>query len=281
MSPTFTDDDVGKPVETADGEKLGVVADVDRETAYVEPERRIADSTRAAVDWGSASEDTVALAGDAVDRVTDDAVRLEPGFLEESTTTGSADEDEADGGPGARDEADTPGEPAEAIDGGPETDADGSDLGSETGEPDEPGPGMDDLDEEADGRSLTDTAQEIDGDEERGTTGAEDPIEEVGGTEDRDPVEEPESDESEGRRELEVDPTELTDDDPEVEVRPEEDVGDRTGARDETVRSGGPTAESGAGETETGSESERGSDDASEDGSERSDAEERDRETNR
>lgn len=266
MSPTFTDDDVGKTVETAEGRALGVVTGVDRETAYVDPKQQLTDSIKATLDWETGAEDAVPLAADAVQRITDDAVRLEPGFLEESLTTGS-DEDGAD-----RSEEPEAGTPEGEVESGggesatganADADVDESDRGPETDDVGDPGPGMDDLDD-VDDAGLTDTATEIDGDEERGTTGGGDPIEAFGGSDDRDPAEEIDSVESESEsRDLEVDPTELTDDDPEVEIRPEEDVGDRTDPRDEPVRSGGSTRErngSGTAETETGSESERESD---------------------
>ncbi|WP_049888856.1 hypothetical protein [Natronococcus occultus] len=80
MSPTFTEDDIGKPVESATGESLGVVIAVDPGTAYVDPD---------ANDTGSAStDDAVPLADDPVDRVTDESVRLEDGFQTESLATG-------------------------------------------------------------------------------------------------------------------------------------------------------------------------------------------------
>lgn len=218
MSPTFTGDDVGKTVENADGTPLGVVVAVDEDTAYVDPERDIADSTRARLDWGDASDGPVPLPGDAVGRITDDAVRLEPEFAMES-----ADDEEGSGG-GA--------DPAASPGGESTTDVGESDLGSETAAPDEPGPGTDDLDDVDDER-LTDASTEIDGDEERGTTVPEDddPIEEVGVDEERDPAAEMDAPETDDGRDLEVDPTDLTDDDPEIEIRPEEDVGDRTDVR--------------------------------------------------
>jgi len=40
MSPQITDDDVGKSVANADGDEVGMVADVQHGTAHVEPGSR-------------------------------------------------------------------------------------------------------------------------------------------------------------------------------------------------------------------------------------------------
>ncbi|MFC7232029.1 hypothetical protein ACFQMM_12635 [Saliphagus sp. GCM10025308] len=58
MSPVFTADDVGKSVETASGDTVGLVTAVDPGTAYVEPDPEMAASTRAALGWGG-REDAV------------------------------------------------------------------------------------------------------------------------------------------------------------------------------------------------------------------------------
>jgi len=74
MSLTVTDD-VGKPVESADGETLGSVA-ADAERAPLDPEPDMTDSITAVLDWEPASGDIVPLEDDAIDEVTDDTVRL-------------------------------------------------------------------------------------------------------------------------------------------------------------------------------------------------------------
>lgn len=100
MSLTFTPDDVGKTVESADGKVLGVVAAVDQTTAYVEPDPGVTDSIKAALDWHGDSESVVPLAGDAVREISDDAVTLEAEFPEKSITSADAGGDggERDGG---------------------------------------------------------------------------------------------------------------------------------------------------------------------------------------
>ncbi|MFC7214024.1 hypothetical protein ACFQO4_08010 [Saliphagus sp. GCM10025334] len=234
MSPVFTADDVGKSVETASGDTVGIVTAVDPGTAYVEPDPEMAASTRAALGWGG-REDAVPLADDAVDRVTEDAVRLDPSFPGEDLTSDASPADselpssEASGkNTPAPDEEYTPGEP----------------VTSNQEEPSAP-PGEDDPDPGAD------AGERIDGDEERrgepagNPADVTDPVGEIDAADETDPLadgdssgsvdpatdlEELEEIEEAQRRELEVDPTELTDRDPEAEVRPGEDVGQRTDA---------------------------------------------------
>lgn len=266
MSPVFTADDVGKSVETASGDTVGIVTAVDPGTAYVEPNPEMAASTRAALGWGG-REDAVPLADDAVDRVTDDAVRLDPSFPGEDLTSDASPADselpssEASGkNTPAPDEEYTPGEP----------------VTTDQEEPSAP-PGEDDPDPGAD------AGERIDGDEERrgepagNPADVTDPVGEIDAADETDPLaegdssgsvdpaadlEELEEIEEAQRRELEVDPTELTDRDPEAEVRPGEDVGQRTDAAVEpdAVREGlegsGRSGSEDA-ETERGDEDER------------------------
>lgn len=77
MCPTFTDDDVGKRVERANGTAIGTVAAVDGDTAHVETEPGVTDAIKAALGWESDREDTVPLDGSTVREITDDAIRLE------------------------------------------------------------------------------------------------------------------------------------------------------------------------------------------------------------
>ncbi|QLG48827.1 hypothetical protein [Natrinema halophilum] len=84
MDATITDDDVGKTVESADGEPLGTVVDVEAETAGVEPEPEMTDSIAAVLDWDGGSGETVPLEGDAVDEVPHNAVQLRAAVSAES-----------------------------------------------------------------------------------------------------------------------------------------------------------------------------------------------------
>ncbi|WP_121742494.1 hypothetical protein [Natronorubrum halophilum] len=77
MSSGFADGDVGKRVETAAGEPIGVVKMTGDETAYVALEEGVMDSVTAVLDWDGDTEDIVPIGVDAVREVTGDAVRLE------------------------------------------------------------------------------------------------------------------------------------------------------------------------------------------------------------
>ena len=76
MAPTLTDDEEGKMVVDANGEKLGLIADIDGDTASVEPNPDLAESIAARLGWASADEDDYTVHGDAITKITDDEVRL-------------------------------------------------------------------------------------------------------------------------------------------------------------------------------------------------------------
>ncbi|AFO58672.1 MULTISPECIES: hypothetical protein [Natrinema] len=77
MFSQFTDDDIGKRVVNANGDEVGMVADVDHGTAHVEPDPGITDSIKATLGWSASGESTYPLQAAAVSRVTDDEVHLE------------------------------------------------------------------------------------------------------------------------------------------------------------------------------------------------------------
>ncbi|WP_226006357.1 hypothetical protein [Natrinema salinisoli] len=77
MSPRITDDDIGTRVVNANGDEIGMVADVEHGTAHVEPDPGITDSVKATLGWSDSGEDTYPLQDEAVDHVTDDEIRLE------------------------------------------------------------------------------------------------------------------------------------------------------------------------------------------------------------
>ncbi|MXV61653.1 hypothetical protein GS429_06160 [Natronorubrum sp. JWXQ-INN-674] len=52
MCASFTDDDVGKPVERTDGKVIGTVAALEEEGAYIEPAPDVIDQLKARFDWG-------------------------------------------------------------------------------------------------------------------------------------------------------------------------------------------------------------------------------------
>ncbi|MXV64194.1 hypothetical protein GS429_19410 [Natronorubrum sp. JWXQ-INN-674] len=92
MSPTFTDDDVGKRLETASGETVGVVTMTEPETAYVDLESGAVDSIKATLGWDGDTDEVVPIDRNDVRDVTTDAVVLESG----SALHGQATEDGSD-----------------------------------------------------------------------------------------------------------------------------------------------------------------------------------------
>lgn len=128
MCATVSDDDVGKTVEDADGMAVGLVAAVEGEQLYVEPNPGLMDSLKAAIGWESSREDAVPVDESSIRMVTDDAIRLEPTQASEpdADDDGFVDRDE---GPATRDVGPTAGE-AEATGGAKKGTNDG-DAGSE------------------------------------------------------------------------------------------------------------------------------------------------------
>ena len=146
MSPTFTDDDVGKPVVSATGETVGTVVGVDAATAQVDPDPRMANSLSAVLEWERDPGDPVPITADAVDRITDDAIRLEgmnpEGGEGAGDEPGGEDSDSA-GRRGRAEEAESTDEETNAVDvdadldevtdGDPEVDIQpGEDVGDRT-----------------------------------------------------------------------------------------------------------------------------------------------------
>ena len=77
MTPAFSDDDVDKRVETADGDSIGVVAMTEADTAYVDLESDATDSIKAALDWDGNADEVVPIDAGDVRNVSTDAIRLE------------------------------------------------------------------------------------------------------------------------------------------------------------------------------------------------------------
>ncbi|MFC4437072.1 MULTISPECIES: hypothetical protein [Natrialbaceae] len=73
----FTDDEIGKHVETAGGETIGVVVSVDGATAYVERDPSALDAINAVFGRETDEEGASPIDEEDVEAVTDDAVRLE------------------------------------------------------------------------------------------------------------------------------------------------------------------------------------------------------------
>jgi len=126
MCAPFTDDDVGKRVETADGEPLGTVRMTEPETAYVDATDGATSAIQAILESESDDTDVVPLDEAAVSEVTADVIRLEVdrSSLDASKTDPVIERDE---GTERRDDSDeqrtlgpqpgAPGEPAESEEG--------------------------------------------------------------------------------------------------------------------------------------------------------------------
>ncbi|QLG64198.1 PRC-barrel domain containing protein [Halorarum salinum] len=73
----ITEDDVGKPVEYGD-DTVGRVVDIRHGTAYVDPDPGIVETISAKLGWADADgeEGAYPLQEEAIDRVTDDSIRL-------------------------------------------------------------------------------------------------------------------------------------------------------------------------------------------------------------
>ncbi|MFC6719210.1 hypothetical protein ACFQGT_02845 [Natrialbaceae archaeon GCM10025810] len=204
MNPTFTEDDVGKTVENADGTDVGTVTEVEGDTARVEAEPGLVDSIKATLGWEADADEQFTLSADSVREIGAERITLESEFTDRSERReepGATPESEAERDPERSDDDRIAGDEGRRIDERtvrderPERERE-SDL--------DPG-----LTSDADDRPVNEREGVPEGEAER--------------------TEEMESVEREARG-LEVDPTELTDDDPEAELRPREDVGERTDA---------------------------------------------------
>ncbi|SEQ48997.1 hypothetical protein [Natrinema salaciae] len=76
MSPSFSDDDVGKRVETASGDLLGTVKLTEADTAYVDVNDDARETIRAILEWET-DEDIVPMNASAVSESTETTIRLE------------------------------------------------------------------------------------------------------------------------------------------------------------------------------------------------------------
>jgi hypothetical protein len=76
MAINITDDDEGKQVVAGDGDTVGIVADVEHGTAYVDPDPGLTEKLKTKLGWGERDEDTYPLQEEAVESVTDDEIRL-------------------------------------------------------------------------------------------------------------------------------------------------------------------------------------------------------------
>ena len=73
---TYTDNDVGKRVVNATGDKIGMVTEVRNGTPYVDPDVGMFDTVKAKLGWEDTDDDAYPLQDDQVSEVTDDEIRL-------------------------------------------------------------------------------------------------------------------------------------------------------------------------------------------------------------
>lgn len=73
---TLTDDDQGKAVVNADGEKIGMVTQVKGGTAYVDPDPGITDTIRSKLGWGDSDGGDYRLKPDRIHMVGDEEIHL-------------------------------------------------------------------------------------------------------------------------------------------------------------------------------------------------------------
>jgi hypothetical protein len=76
MARDFTDEDRGTPIRTAEGERIGEIASVDRGTARVDPAADLRDETRRDFGWDPSTEGPYELRDEQIDTITDEEVRL-------------------------------------------------------------------------------------------------------------------------------------------------------------------------------------------------------------
>lgn len=71
-----TQEDEGKRVVNFQGDKIGVVKQVDDGTAHVDPDPGITDQIRSKLGWNDADQSDYMLQEDRISTVTDDEIRL-------------------------------------------------------------------------------------------------------------------------------------------------------------------------------------------------------------
>ncbi|MXV64493.1 hypothetical protein GS429_20950 [Natronorubrum sp. JWXQ-INN-674] len=106
MSGTFTDDDIDKTVENANGEVIGTVTTIEGDTARVEPRSGVMDSIKATLGWRG-TEDTVEIHEDGVDEISSESIRLEAESVDALESTESTVDDGAESAEPARSVSET------------------------------------------------------------------------------------------------------------------------------------------------------------------------------
>ena len=73
---TITTDEEGKRVLNTDGTEVGRIVEVRDGRAYVDPDPSLADTIKAKLGWGEATEGAHPLDAGSIEEITDDAVYL-------------------------------------------------------------------------------------------------------------------------------------------------------------------------------------------------------------
>lgn len=74
MAAILTDDEVGKKVVDAEGKELGIVAKVEGNRAFVDPNPSIAEHLMAKVGWEGEDEEDYVVTEDMLARVGDEVI---------------------------------------------------------------------------------------------------------------------------------------------------------------------------------------------------------------
>lgn len=73
----ITEHDEGKTVVNADGDKIGMVAEVRGDRAYVDPDPGIGDQIMSKLGWSHGGDEEYPLDSSRIAEVTDDQIRLQ------------------------------------------------------------------------------------------------------------------------------------------------------------------------------------------------------------
>lgn len=74
MTAPLTDDAVGKTVVDIDGKELGIVAKVEDQRAYVDPDPSVAEQVFASVGWEGEDDEDYVVTEDMLQRVDNEVV---------------------------------------------------------------------------------------------------------------------------------------------------------------------------------------------------------------
>jgi len=75
---TLIERDIGKHVVNADGDRIGVLANIEDGVGYADPEPGLADRVRSRLGWGQIEEDDYPIERSQVAEITADEIRLHP-----------------------------------------------------------------------------------------------------------------------------------------------------------------------------------------------------------